>query len=47
MNLRGLLIAGFLYFDSWALVVSLRRRKWPNGEIGLSSQLQECNLTVF
>ena len=29
-NQRGLLIAGLQCFDSWTLVVSLRRRKWTN-----------------
>jgi hypothetical protein len=32
---RGLLIAGLQYFDSRTLVVSLRRRKWPNKGIDL------------
>ena len=32
---RGLLIAGLQYFDCWTLVVSLRRKKWPNKVINL------------
>ena len=38
---------GFQYFDSWALVVSLRRRKWPHKETSLGAQLQECSLMVL
>jgi hypothetical protein len=30
VNQRGLLIARLHYFDSWTLVVSLRRKKWAN-----------------
>lgn len=32
----GLVIAGLQYFDSWTLVVSLRRRKWPNKGIDIA-----------
>jgi hypothetical protein len=32
---RGLLIAKLQCFDSWTLVVSLKRRKWPNKGIDL------------
>jgi hypothetical protein len=32
---RELLIAGLQYFDSWTLVISLRRRKLPNKGIDL------------
>lgn len=35
MSQRGLLIAELQYFDSWALVVGLRRRKCPNKGIDL------------
>jgi hypothetical protein len=35
VNQRGLLIAGLDYFESWTLVVNLRKRKWPNKEIDL------------
>jgi hypothetical protein len=35
VNQRGILIAELQYFDSWILVVSLRRRKWPNKGIVL------------
>jgi hypothetical protein len=35
MSQRGLLIGGLQYFDSWTLVVSLRRKKWINKGIGL------------
>lgn len=27
---KGLLVAGLQYLDSWALVVSLRRKEWAN-----------------
>jgi hypothetical protein len=36
---RGLLFAGIKYFDSWTLVVNLRRRKWPNKGIDLAGWL--------
>jgi hypothetical protein len=36
---RVLVIAGPQYFDSWTLVVSLRRRKRPNKGIGLGGWL--------
>jgi hypothetical protein len=39
MSRRGLLIAGVQYFDSWTLVISFRRRKWPNKGIDLGCQL--------
>lgn len=37
----------FSTLDSWALVVSLKRRKWPNKGIDLGGSLQEYNLMVF
>jgi hypothetical protein len=32
---RELLIAGLQYFDSWTLLLTLRRRTWPNKEMDL------------
>lgn len=39
---RGLLIAGLQYFESWTLVVSLRRRKWSNEEIDLGASFRNA-----
>jgi hypothetical protein len=39
------LIAGLQYFDSHTLVVSLRRRKWPNKGIDLLASFR--NVTMF
>lgn len=44
---RRHLIAELQYLDSWTLVISLSRRKWPNRGIDLGSYLQECNLMVL
>ena len=41
------MFAGLEYFDNCTLVVSLRRRKWPNKGIDLWDELQECNQMVF
>ncbi|KRY96827.1 hypothetical protein T4B_1446 [Trichinella pseudospiralis] len=42
---RGLLIAGLQYFDSWTLVVSLRRRNKAEGmgEKGKACQSHVCH----
>lgn len=46
-ELKELLIARFQHKDSWASVIRLRRRKWPNKGMDLGTRLQECNLVVF
>lgn len=41
------MIAELQNSDSWALVVSFRKREWPNKGTDLGGWLQECNLMVF
>ena len=40
---REVLIAGLQYFDTWTLVVSLRRRRQPNKGLHLGGWLQEIS----
>lgn len=39
---RGLLVAGLQHSDSWTLVVSLRRRKWPHKGIDLGDSFRNA-----
>ena len=39
----GLLIVELSYFDSWTLVVNLRRRKWPNRPWWLALRMQSLS----